>query len=45
VSGGVQGQYMPEPLMTGREGLYDLSGLQWRTWRPRRHTTEIRLEE
>jgi hypothetical protein len=45
VSRGVQGQYLPEPLLLGRERSYDLNGFQWYSLRPRRHTTEIRLEQ
>jgi len=45
VSGGVQGQYLPEPLLIGRERTYDLNGFQWYSLRPRRHTMEIRLEQ
>ncbi len=44
VSGGVEGQYMPEQLLLGRERNYDLDGFQWYPRRPRRHTTEITLE-
>ena len=45
VSGGVQGQYLPEPILIGRERTYDLSGFQWYSQRPRRHITEIILEQ
>jgi hypothetical protein len=44
VSGGVEGQYMPEQQLTGRERNYDLEGFQWYSRRPRRHNTEIFLE-
>lgn len=44
VSGGVEGQYMPEQQLTGRERNYDLDGFQWYSRRPRRHNTEVLLE-
>ena len=44
VSGGVEGQYMPEQMLLGRERNYDLDGFQWYPMRPRRHNTEIMLK-
>ena len=44
VSGGVEGQYMPEQQLMGRERNHNLEGFQWYPRRPRRYTTEIILE-
>jgi lipopolysaccharide export system protein LptA len=35
VQGGTEGQYVPEKLVSGAEGKYDLAGFNWRTDRPR----------
>ncbi len=45
VAGGVEGQYIPEPLMVGRERFYDLDGFQWYTKKPRRMNTQIILDK
>ena len=45
VTGGVEGQYMPEQMIEGRERINNLDGFQWHVRRPRRHGITITLEE
>ena len=46
VVGGVEGQYLPEPMIRGgREQLYNLDGFKWYADRPRRRGVTITWEE
>lgn len=41
IVGGVEGLYLPEPLIEGRELMYNLDGFQWLTNRPKRQQLQI----
>lgn len=44
VVGGVEGQYMPEPMIDQREQKFNLDGFKWHGNRPKRRLTEISTE-
>ena len=41
ILGGVEGRYLPEPMIEGREMLHNLDGFRWLTNRPKRQGLEI----
>ncbi|MEX0737569.1 MAG: OstA-like protein [Bacteroidota bacterium] len=41
IVGGVEGRYFPEPMIEGREMLYNLDGFRWISNRPKRERLEI----
>lgn len=45
IAGGVEGQYVPERLLGGREPIYNLDGFQWYSKKPKRYNTTIVMEE
>jgi lipopolysaccharide export system protein LptA len=41
IIGGVEGRYLPEEMLAGREQNYNLDGFKWRTDRPQRKSLDV----